>query len=156
MISRISVLILSFFLLSFQPVLLKGKVIKVLDGDTIDILTSEKEIIRVRFNGIDAPEKKQAFGDKARSFTESYAAGKDVTIRVADTDRYGRTIGDVIIPGQLLTLNQLLVKSGYAWHYKKYSKDAVLAEYENSARKNKLGLWADQNPIAPWDFRKQQ
>ncbi len=65
-------------------------------------------------------------------------------------DRYGRIIGEVILPNGE-SLNRLLISQGYAWHYKKYSKDASLAELENQAQGDKVGLWQDKNPIAPWD-----
>lgn len=129
-----------------------GKVIAVKDGDTIEVLQG-KETYRIRLFGIDCPEKNQAFGNKAKQFTSDKCFGKKVTVRVNNKDMYGRYVADVILPDGN-NLNVLLVKNGLAWHYKAYSKDKNLAKLEENARKKRIGLWADKNPIAPWEFRK--
>jgi micrococcal nuclease len=133
---------------------LTGKVVSVSDGDTITILKDQTQI-KIRLNGIDCPEKKQDFGQVAKNFTSDLCFGKEVTIKSFGEDRYGRTIADVILPDGRI-LNQELVKAGLAWHYKKYSKDTVLAEMEINARKEKIGLWKQGNEIAPWEFRKMR
>lgn len=133
---------------------IEGKVIKVLDGDTIDILYNNKPE-RIRFNGIDAPEKGQPHGQKAKQFVLDLAAQKIVTVNVTDTDRYGRSIGDITLPDGK-SLNREVVKAGYAWHYVKYSDDASLGELEKEARIARRGLWQDKNPMAPWDWRKSK
>ena len=129
------------------------KVIAVKDGDTIEILTSSNETITIRLNEIDCPEKKQAFGQKAKQFTSDFCFGKNVEIVGHKKDRYGRTIAFVIDENGR-NLNEELVKNGFAWQYVKYSKSERLFMLEQEARKNKLGLWIDENPIAPWEFRK--
>lgn len=132
-----------------------GKVVAVLDGDTIEILDSENKTYRIRLNGIDCPEKAQAFGQKAKQFTSDQCFGKNVKILVHSTDRYGREIGDVVLEDGTV-LNEELVASGYAWHYKQYSNDPVLAQLELEARKKKLGLWVDPNPVPPWEYRRKK
>ena len=104
-------------------------------------------------NEIDCPEKKQAFGQKAKQFTSDFCFGKYVEIVGHKKDRYGRTIAFVIDENGR-NLNEELVKNGFAWQYVKYSKSERLFMLEQEARKNKLGLWIDENPIAPWEFRK--
>lgn len=131
-----------------------GKVIKVLDGDTIDILYNNKPE-RIRFNGIDAPEKGMPHGQKAKQFVLDLAANKIVSVNVTDTDRYGRSIGDIILSDGR-NLNREVVRAGYAWHYVKYSDDASLGKLEAEARKAKRGLWQDKNPMAPWEWRKMK
>ena len=129
-----------------------GKVVRVLDGDTIEVLVN-KEPIRIRLADIDCPEKKQSFGNAAKKYVLEIAAHEIVTVDARSKDRYGRTIGEVILPNGE-SLNRLLISHGYAWHYKKYSKNASLAELEKQARGDKVGLWQDKNPIAPWDWRR--
>lgn len=98
-------------------------------------------------------EKGQPFGSKAKRFVLDIAAGEIVRVRPTDQDRYGRTIGEIILPDDR-SLNRLLVKRGYAWWYRQYSNDQSLGELEQIARKNSRGLWADPDPIAPWQWRR--
>lgn len=129
-----------------------GKVVGVLDGDTIEVL-HDGHAERVRLNGIDCPEKGQPFGKKAKQFTSTMVFGKEVDIQVLGFDRYGRTIGDVML-GDGRNLNRELVRAGFAWWYRKYSKDFTLGDLEDEARLAKQGLWADPNPVPPWEWRK--
>jgi len=132
---------------------LTGKVITVKDGDTIDILI-EKTTYIIRLDGVDAPEKAQAFGQKAKQFTSDFCFGKVVTAEVSSKDRYGRNLGKVYLDGKCL--NEELLRNGFAWHYKHYNKEKKLAELELSAKSQKLGLWIDKDPTPPWDFRKDK
>ncbi len=145
-------LLLCFTLLCSTPNF-QGKVTAVIDGDTIEVL-KEGKAIRIRLNGIDCPEKSQAFGTKARQFTSEQVFGKVIVIKEKELDRYGRTIADVYLEDGTW-LNKMLIENGLAWHYKHYSSDQDLAQAETNTRKNKMGLWIDPTPVAPWDFRKQ-
>ncbi|PKN71879.1 MAG: nuclease [Candidatus Cloacimonetes bacterium HGW-Cloacimonetes-3] len=129
-----------------------GKVVGVMDGDTIEIL-SNRQTYRIRLDGIDCPEKNQAFGTVAKQVTSQLCFGMTVKAKVTDKDRYGRFVARVILPsgGEL---NATLIKNGYAWHYKQYSKDSYYASLETSARIERRGLWADINPIPPWEYRR--
>lgn len=131
---------------------ISGKVVKVSDGDTITILSAGNRQVKIRFEGIDTPEKNQAFGTKAKSYLSRMVAGKMVKVSVKEKDRYGRTVGTVFVGSKNVNLE--MVKAGLAWHYKFYSKDKTLAKAEELARKAKKGLWVDKNPTAPWDFRR--
>lgn len=129
----------------------QGKVVRVLDGDTIEVLHNTKPE-RIRLASIDAPESGQAFGTRATQFVLEIAAQEIVTAEVRDIDRYGRTVAEIFLPDGR-SLNQELVKEGYAWWYRKYSRDPSLEALEAEARAAKRGLWADPNPIPPWEWR---
>jgi len=129
-----------------------GQVVGIVDGDTIDVMHNGKAK-RVRLYGIDCPEKKQPYGKKAKWFTSDLAFKKIVTVIVKDHDRYGRTIGEVILPNGK-SLNNELVRAGYAWWYFKYApKDFDLKILQKASMELKAGLWADADPVAPWEFR---
>jgi micrococcal nuclease len=132
-----------------------GQVVGILDGDTISVLR-EGKAVKVRLYGIDAPEKAQAFGTRARQFTAALVFQKDATIVIHATDRYGRIVGEVLLPDGR-NLSQELVKAGMAWWYRPYAaKDTTLAQLEAEARTAKRGLWADAHPVPPWQWRKGQ
>lgn len=126
--------------------------LKVSDGDTVQVMHNGKAE-KIRLAGIDAPEKDQPFGKAAKRYVLDLAAHKTVTVDVHTVDRYGRTVGEILfLSGE--SLNRILVSEGYAWHYKQYSDDPVLAGLEVEARSYKRGLWQDKNPIPPWEWRK--
>ena len=151
-------LITIFFSFSIDAKELIVQVIKVVDGDTITILDANKEQFKIRLSGIDAPEKKQAFGNVSKQSLSEMIAGKEVTIDYNKRGRYGRIIGKVLLDSKDINLEQ--VKRGLAWHYKQYEREqevgdrALYAQEEYLAQKDNLGLWKDKNPIPPWDFRK--
>jgi endonuclease YncB( thermonuclease family) len=132
---------------------ISGKVVGVTDGDTITVLVN-KETSKVRLEGIDAPESGQSFGTKSKQALSEFVFGKVVTVRKTGTDRYGRTLGIVIVGD--VDVNARMVKDGWAWHFKKYNDEERLAKLEVAARNEKIGLWADENPLAPWDYRARQ
>lgn len=129
-----------------------GRVVKVKDGDTIVILDSTKTMTTIRVAGIDAPEKKQDFGQNAKQFTSDQVFGKMVTVQKVKKDRYGRTIGWVYFGLQNLSVE--LLKQGLAWHYKEYDTQKGLQELEDNARNSKIGLLSLPNPIEPWVYRR--
>lgn len=129
----------------------EGKVISIADGDTISVLHNGVPE-KIRLNGIDCPEKNQAFGNNAKQFTGDMVFGKIVTIKEYAKDKYGRTIGDVFLPDGK-NLNKELVIAGFAWWYRQYSNDRELEELEQEAKLSQRGLWSDSNPVPPWDWR---
>ena len=131
-----------------------GQVVGVADGDTISVLR-DGHATTVRLVGIDAPEKRQAYGQPAKRFASSLAFGQTVTVRVRGHDRYMRTLGEVILPDGR-SLNQEMARAGLAWWFRKYSRDPVLAHLEEEAREHHLGLWADPVPEAPWTYRSRR
>ena len=146
------VLVLAFWIRTAHADSFSGKLVKVSDGDTVQVLHDGKAE-KIRLEGIDCPEKAQPFGQKAKRFVLGLAAQKTVTVQVTGKDRYGRTLGTVVLPDGK-NLNQELVRAGFAWHYRQYSKDQTLTTLENEAREAKRGLWVDPNPVPPWDWRR--
>jgi endonuclease YncB( thermonuclease family) len=134
---------------------LTGRVVAISDGDTLTVLTPDKKQVRVRLHGIDTPESKQAFGTRARQELSSLVFGKDVRVEVRDTDRYGRTVGRVFAGS--IEVNLEMVRRGFAWWYRDFAKgDKGLQQAERQARDAGVGLWADKQPIPPWEFRRQE
>jgi len=130
-----------------------GMVVGISDGDTITVLHDGKGE-KIRLYGIDTPEEHQAFGKKAKQFTSGMVYGKTVEVEIKDTDRYGRSVALIYIDGQ--SLNEALVKNGFAWVYRKYCKEAFCDDWLNLeivARYGKVGLSSEPNPIPPWEFR---
>ena len=143
--------ILFLFVLTANSNVLKGLVEYVTDGDTINV-KSEDKIYVIRLYGIDAPEKNQPYGNKITTFLKDKLESKQVTINYSSKDRYGRIIGKVYYDG--IYINELLIKIGGAWHYKQYSNDFDLYNAEQSAKKNRLGIWNQELVIPPWEWRK--
>lgn len=137
---------------------LQGKVIGISDGDTATVLDSGNTQWKIRLMGIDAPEKKQPFGNKSKESLSSLIYGKQVSVEYYKQDRYGRTVGKILVDGQDANLEQ--IKAGLAWHYKKYETEQsstdrdIYSQAEDEARGSKSGLWTDANPVPPWDWRK--
>jgi micrococcal nuclease len=129
-----------------------GKVIKVADGDTFTLLTADTQKVKVRLLDIDCPENGQPHGKGAKQLLSELIFGKEVYVKYDKKDRYGRVLGKVYV-GDVF-VNMTLIESGYAWHFKKYSKNENFAKAEQTARIRKVGLWQDKFPIAPWDWRK--
>lgn len=130
-----------------------GKVVGVLDGDTIDVLIDLRPV-RIRLAEIDAPEKKQPWGTRSRQVLSALVFGQQVTVREEGTDRYRRTIGTVFVDGR--NVNRAMVGAGMAWAYRLYLRDKKLLDVEADARSAARGLWGDQAPVPPWDWRAQR
>lgn len=131
-----------------------GRTIDVADGDTITVLTQNNESIKVRLAGIDCPEGSQSNGNKAKQFTLSKVSGKRVRIQPETIDKYGRTVGIVLINGE--NLNEEIVSHGHGWVYRKYCTADYCEDWlklEEKARNARIGLWEDKNPQPPWDWR---
>ena len=129
-----------------------GKVVAIADGDTCTVLYEKKQY-KIRLEHIDTPEKKQAFGQDAKKALSDLIFGKLVMVAVSKQDRYKRHIGTIHIHDN--NINLKMVELGFAWHYKKYSKDKAFADAEINAKKASLGLWNMENPVPPWKFRKK-
>ena len=130
-------------------------VVGITDGDTFKGLTQDKIEIRFRIYGIDAPEKKQAFSDKSKDYLSDLIYGKKVGIVVQKkNDGYGRPVVWVFTT-EGKDVSAEMLKAGMAWHFKKYDKSEEYARHENIAKNNKVGLWSDYNPVAPWSYRNK-
>lgn len=136
----------------------EGRVVAVADGDTLTVLDANNRQTRVRLQGIDAPERRQAFGQASKRNLSDLVFNRQVVVEYEKTDKYGRTLGKVLADGRDVNLEQ--IKLGLAWHYKNYQDEQtpedrrLYADAEAEARVAKRGMWADQNPTPPWDFRR--
>jgi len=134
------------------PPSIAGVVRHVVDGDTFDVTTGGGQIVRVRLEGIDCPERGQPFSRLATGFTRSLVFGQRVTVSVKSLDRNGRLVGRVFADGKDIGL--ALTTEGLAWHSLEYSSDAMLAAAERAARQKHVGLWSDPEPVPPWVARR--
>lgn len=148
-------IILALFPLLLNAQVLTGRAVGITDGDTFTLLVNGNEQIRIRLDGIDAPEKKQDFGTRAKEYLSDMIWGQELTVKVMKKDRYGRSIGKVSTPS-IADVNIEMIKAGLAWHYKEYNHDKTYADAERLAREKKKGLWIYNNPIKPQDFRRNK
>ena len=142
---------MAVFIIACPLFAFSAKVVKISDGDTIAVL-SGKEQTKVRLYGIDAPEKKQDYGQKSKQFLASLIAGQVVEVEPKGKDKHKRTLGIIHYKGQ--DINAQMVLNGYAWAYVKYSR--MYVDQEKLARENKRGLWQSSNPTPPWQLRKER
>lgn len=139
---------------------MQGKVVNVADGDTITVLDAQNTKHKIRLQGLDAPERAQPFGQKSMQSLHHLVHSKQVTIDFDKKDKYGRTVGKVLLNGTDICLEQ--IKAGMAWHYKQYQSEQskedrkIYADAEVAAQTQGVGLWKDKNPTSPWEYRKQQ
>jgi endonuclease YncB( thermonuclease family) len=137
--------------------ILVGEVVAIADGDTLTVLDADRLQHKIRLAGIDAPERKQPFGQRSRQMLADLVFRKHVEVMTEKKDRYGRTIGKVIYQGR--DVNLILVSEGMAWHYKRYAREQdpsdrkLYALAEEEARAQRKGLWSDPQPIPPWSWR---
>lgn len=130
------------------------RVVGVLDGDTIKVIDAQDRLMKCRLFGIDAPERRQAFGARSKESLSELTYQRMADIEVSGLDRYGRTICKVSVNGVDVNLEQ--VTRGLAWMYRRYTADASYAAAELAARSAGRGLWRDASPVAPWDYRHGQ
>lgn len=134
----------------------EGECVGVTDGDTLKVLREGAHEVRIRLNGIDAPEKAQPYGSRAKRQLSGLVFGKRVRVHVVDHDRYGRTVAEVRTQDGR-SANEEQVRAGCAWWYRQYApKETRLEALETEARAARRGLWADKEPIAPWEWRKRE
>ncbi len=139
---------------------LQGKVVSVADGDTVTVLDEQNKQHKIRLQGIDAPEKAQAFGQKSKQSLNQLVHSKQVVVEFDKKDKYDRIVGKVLLNGTDVCLEQ--IKLGMAWHYKQYASEQpkddreIYAQAELQARAKSVGLWKDKQPTPPWEFRRQQ
>lgn len=129
------------------------KVIAISDGDTLTLVVDEKPL-KIRLANIDAPEKAQPFGERAKQSLSDLCWGKDARFKAQDIDRHGRTVAVVTCDG--VEANRAQVERGMAWVYPQYNQDLTLPGLEAMARRDRRGLWADAQAVSPWEFRRPQ
>lgn len=149
--------LLLFLALQAYGETIAGRVVGVADGDTITLLDGDNVQHKIRLAGIDAPEKKQPFGNRSKESLSELAYDKTVTVETDKRDKYGRQVGKVLVNGQDVNLVQ--VERGMAWFYRQYQRELspndrrLYEAAEDMAKADKRGLWRDADPVPPWDFR---
>ena len=145
------------FILLFLPFFINGeyledlKIKKIVDGDTVHVFYQD-EVYKIRLTEIDAPERDQPYGSNSTEYLKSLLKEGMVDVDISGTDRYGRKLGRLYWRGK--DINRELVSAGYAWVYDQYVTDNSFYENQSKARNSKKGLWEDQNPLEPWNWRK--
>jgi len=135
-----------------------GTIVGVADGDTVTLLDASKTQHRIRLDGIDAPERTQPYGQRARQSLADLAHGRTAHADCPKVDRYGRAVCRVIVDGVDIGFEQ--IRRGFAWHYVKYAREqrtsdrASYARAEHEARSAGTGLWSFSDPTPPWDYRR--
>lgn len=143
-----------------NTLLTAAKIVHIADGDTLTVLGPDKNTYKIRLQGIDAPEKKQPFGQVCKEKLMSLTNNQLAEVEAYKKDRYGRIVAKVRVDGKDIALEQ--IKAGCGWHYLAYEKEQSASDQkaydkaEQQARAAERGLWQDAKPVAPWDFRKQQ
>lgn len=132
-----------------------GKVVAIADGDTFTMLTTANQQVKVRLYGIDAPERGQDFGTAARQKLSDLIFGHIVRIDKKDVDRYDRTIA-IVYNNRGQNVNEEMLRSGLAWHYKQYDQNPAWADLVLLARRQNLGVWAQPDPTPPWQWRREK
>lgn len=154
--------VVALMLVSVGPLsaeILEGRVVAVTDGDTVKVLTSSLVEERVRLATIDAPERKQPFGSVSKAHLSDLVFGREVAVDWHKRDRWGRIIGVVLVDGRDAGLEQ--IGAGLAWHYTDYAREQSEADRERyarsevDARAEALGLWSEEGPIPPWEWRRR-
>lgn len=139
---------------------LTGRVVRVIDGDTIVVLDADDTQHKIRLTGIDAPERGQAYGTKSKEHLSDSVAGEIVIVEYDKNDRYGRILGKVLLGDDDMNLEQ--IRAGLAWHYKNYQSEQAIvdrvaySDAEMDARRHELGLWDDRDQVPPWDYRQAE
>lgn len=148
-------LFISFFFIfnPTTPQIISGKVIRVIDGNTIEILDSEKEVIKVMLSEVDCPEPGQEYAEEAKKFTEKLVLKKRVVVELKGKDRWGNKLGLITLNNGKLLHHELL-KQGLAWN--KEEDNTALAGMQQAAKSSKSGLWKNEDPTPPWIYRRQQ
>lgn len=155
MINQKVIIFVLLFLLPFSSLAkeLRGKVLRITDGDTIVVQQNNKQF-RVRLVNIDAPERGQPYGRWATNKLKAIINNRPVTVRYQKKDQYNRILGRVYTAeGEV---NREMVSQGAAWVYKRYNSDDALPALQNDAKANKRGLWQETNPVPPWEWRRQR
>lgn len=140
--------------------LIEGKVVRVLDGDTLSVRTPEGPVHIIRLQAIDAPDEKQDHAKKSRRNLEELVEDKDVKVVAHKTDQAGNLIGSVYLLGRDIGLVQ--IEMGMAWHFKQFGYEQTAAsrksyaQAEAKAKAERLGLWEKGNPVPPWEFRGEK
>lgn len=129
-----------------------GRAVRIIDGDTFVLLMDNDFDTRVRLDGIDCPERRQAFSQRAKQTLSDLIFDQEIKVYYDKKDGFGRVLGEVYIGN--VNVNHEMVRKGMAWHFVKYSDDETLARLEREARRDRVGIWSEPNPVPPWEYRR--
>ncbi len=132
----------------------RGRVVSVSDGDTLTLLTEGNQQIKVRMQGIDAPEKAQPYGQASKRSLSEMAYKKNAVAECPEKDHYDRYVCKVSVDG--VDINKAQIASGYAWVYRQHNNRRDYIEAESMAKSLRSGLWADSMPTPPWEYRRAE
>lgn len=132
---------------------IRGRVVRIADGDSFTILVGNNRQQRIRLYGVDSPENGQPYSKRAKQALGEMISEKDLVIREKNKDRYGRIVALVYADG--ININEAMLKQGWAWHFKRYDSNRNWDRLEKKARQAGIGLWADPTPVAPWQYRQR-
>lgn len=150
---------LLFSIVFVSPTLLAdqitGKVVRIVDGDTLVVMTSNQQAVKIRLAEIDAPEKMQPWGKKSKQALSALVATQQVTVNASGTDKYGRRLGTLFLDN--VNINKRMVETGNAWAYTAYVADSEYFQLQERAQNNAAGLWSlnQSQIIPPWEWRKK-
>lgn len=130
----------------------RGKVISVVDGNTVEVVSAEDEMYRIVLAGIDCPDPGQPYAEEAKKFLEEALLRKLIDVKLVGKDRWGNYLGEIMTE---VEVSAELVKRGLAWCHEKNAPESLKA-LEQQAREQRIGLWQEENPTAPWIYRRQQ
>jgi micrococcal nuclease len=130
-----------------------AKAIRIIDGDTFEALIAGSVTERIRLHGIDCPERNQPYSNAAKDKLAELIFSKQIKFIRMDVDRYGRTVSMVFV--DRMNVNESLLRAGLAWHFKRYDQNPTWDALERAAARKRSGLWADAQPVPPWNWRKQ-
>jgi micrococcal nuclease len=133
--------------------MISGKVVGIADGDTFTLLTEDKSQKKIRLYGIDCPEKRQPFGSVAKQKLSELIFGKQVQVEFRTYDRWRRIVGIVFCNDQ--NINEAMISTGMAWHFTRYDDNPRWITLQERTKKKRIGLWSDDSPTPPWEWRKK-
>jgi endonuclease YncB( thermonuclease family) len=133
-----------------------ARVVGISDGDTITVVTASQRSVKIRLHGVDAPEKAQPYGQAAKQTLSNYVFQQRVIVKRQTVDQYGRLVAVVTPEGKSESANERQLKEGMAWWYKQYApSNTKFEQLQSEAKTAKRGLWKDENPTPPWEFRRE-
>ena len=148
----LTILLLSATVYTVEANTVRGKVVSVVDGNTLEVISAEEETYRIVLVGIDCPEKGQPYAEEAKAFLEASILKKSIDVKLVGKDRWGNYLGEIMTE---VEVGAELVKRGLAWCHEKNVPES-LKDLEQQAREQRIGLWQEENPTAPWIYRRQQ
>ena len=154
MVIFIRLLVFLFISVAIYPNLTTGKVVRVIDGDSIHVKINDEQFLIVRLFGVDAPELDQRFGQRSKKYLSTLILNQVIQLQFLELDNYGRRLA-IIFNDEGLNINLDLIETGHAWVYQNYFADPKWLSLQRQAKEGRKGLWRKTSPIPPWVFRRK-